>query len=69
MENRETLQNRMGATFENHRSTWVKPSGVLWIAKYAGSTEGGSVTIMSQEEWDKNKQREEQRRQSAPKDL
>lgn len=68
-ENRETMQNRMGATFENQRSTWIKASGVLWNTKYASSLDRGAVHILSQEEWDRTKQREEQRRQSAPKDL
>jgi len=49
-EQRQMVQNRMGAQFENHIVTWEGPKIVINAQRYGADLNEGSATLQTQEE-------------------
>lgn len=68
MEN-ETLQNRMGATFQNETITWTVGADQVVARKYGADLTRGSVIVIGPEERARIRLELERKRKAAPADL
>lgn len=62
---KESLQNRMGAVFENEIAEWKLKEGEIRINKYGGTIERGHVDMCSSE-YPERVQQEEKKRKALP---
>ncbi len=65
----ESIQNRMGATFENATAIWSMPNGKLRIEKYAERIDEGFVDIVSTEHFAEFTRRSAEKRKQGKSDL
>jgi len=69
IDSRSTLQNRMGASFDNRRVGWERTGTVITITQRAGQVDEGSVFFTSAAYAKKAEEEREQKAKAGAKDL
>jgi hypothetical protein len=69
VQTQETIQNRMGASFENRTVVWKRAGGTLEAKKYEGKVSESSVTFQTDQVLEEYARRRKETDQKAADDL